>query len=50
MTQKTFAKFFLMLVMVTFISNCSTVKGWFGGKARIPISPRMFWPRKASRI
>jgi outer membrane protein assembly factor BamD len=30
MTPKTIAKFFLMLVMVTFISNCSSVKGWFG--------------------
>jgi outer membrane protein assembly factor BamD len=31
MTPRTIAKCFLMLVMVAFISNCSTVKGWFGG-------------------
>ncbi len=30
MTAKTIPKCFLMLVMVTFISNCSTVKSWFG--------------------
>ncbi len=30
MTPRTIAKCFLMLVMVAFISNCSTVKGWFG--------------------
>ena len=32
MTPRTIAKCFLMLVMVAFISNCSTVKGWFGKK------------------
>jgi outer membrane protein assembly factor BamD len=32
MTPRTIAKCFLMLVMVAFISNCSTFKGWFGKK------------------
>lgn len=32
MTPRTIAKCFLMLVMFAFISNCSTVKGWFGKK------------------
>ena len=32
MTPRAIAKCFLMLVTVAFISNCSTVKGWFGKK------------------
>lgn len=32
MTPRTIAKCFLMLVMVAFISNCGTVKGWFAKK------------------
>jgi outer membrane protein assembly factor BamD len=32
MTRKTITKCLLLLVMVAFISNCSTVKGWFSKK------------------
>jgi len=39
MTPRTIAKCFLMLVMVAFISNCSTVKGWFGKKDKTDKPP-----------
>jgi outer membrane protein assembly factor BamD len=32
MTRKSVAQYFLLLVLVAFISNCSTIKGWFGKK------------------
>jgi outer membrane protein assembly factor BamD len=41
MTPRTFAKCFLMLLMVAFISNCSTIKGWFGSKNKADKPPEV---------